>query len=61
MSFVSTCGAGPGAMHAAGWAVKSRLCHRAGIVVVVSSSLLSLFANPCDLATHFHSGKAEIL
>lgn len=32
---------------------------RAGINVVVTASLLSLFANSCDLATHFHSLKAE--
>jgi len=28
--------------------------------VVVTASLLRLFANSCDLATPFHSGKAEI-
>lgn len=33
---------------------------RAGITAVVRASLLSLFANSWDLATHFHSGKAEI-
>lgn len=33
---------------------------RAGINVGVTASLLSLFANSYDLATRFHSGKAEI-